>query len=482
MSLKQKTVSGLLWSFIDSFTNLGIHFIVGIILARILTPKEFGLVGILTIFIAISQSLISSGFSQALIRKTDPSQQDYSTVFYFNIVIGFICFLILFLSAHSISRFFSEPELEPLIKVLGISVVIIAFSIIQQTILTKRIDFKLQTKISVTSSLISGIIAIIMALLGFGVWSLVIKTITMYGITSILLWVLNKWKPSLIFSIKSFKELFSFGSKLLVSGLIDTIFQNIYYFIIGKYFSARDLGFYSRADQFRSLPSSNLTAVVQRVSFPVLSSIKEDVIMLKESYQKLIKSTMLICFVLMLGMSATAKPMILALIGEKWEPSVAYLQLLCFAGMFFPLHALNLNMLQVQGRSDLILRLEIIKKILAIPVIIIGIKWGLKIMILGMIVNNIISYYLNSYWSGRFIGYSFLDQVKDIMHSFILAASMAVVVYVLGLTINLSPLAVFIIQLLTGAFFIVIVCESLRFKDYLYIKEIIKEKLIQINI
>lgn len=480
MSLKQKTVSGLLWSFIDSFTNLGIHFVVGIILARILTPQEFGLIGILTVFIAVSQSLISSGFSQALIRKKDPSQQDYSTVFFFNIIVGIICFLTMLLSADSISRFFNEPALKPLIKVLGISVLIISISLIQQTILTKRIDFRLQTKISVTSSLVSGFIAIVMALLGFGVWSLVVKTITMYGITSILLWVLNKWKPSITFSTKSFKELFSFGSKLLISGLIDTIFKNIYYFIIGKYFSARDLGFYSRADQFRSLPSSNLTTVVQRVSFPVLSSIKEDVIKLKESYQKLIKSTMLICFVLMLGMAASAKPMILALIGEKWELSIPYLQLLCLGGMFFPLHALNLNMLQVQGRSDLILRLEVIKKVMVIPVIIVGIKWGLKIMIVGMIFNNIISYYLNSYWSGRLIGYSFMDQVKDIMPSFILAITMSIIVFVLGVIINLPYLLVYIVQVLVGAFFIIVICEGLRFKDYLYIKDTLKEKLNQI--
>ena len=212
MSLKQKTVSGLLWSFIDSFANLGIQFIIGIILARLLSPKEFGLIGMLTIFISLSQSFIDSGFRQALIRKKDPSQADYSTVFFFNLIIGVVCFLILFFCAGLISRFFDEPQLKLLVQILGLSLIINAFTIIQQTILTRRIDFKLQTKISIISSIVSGIVGIGMAIAGYGVWSLVIKTITMYAITSILLWLWNRWKPILVFSFQSFKELFSLSS------------------------------------------------------------------------------------------------------------------------------------------------------------------------------------------------------------------------------------------------------------------------------
>jgi teichuronic acid exporter len=480
-SLKQKTITGFLWSFIDSFANLGIQFIVGIILARLLSPEEFGLIGMLTIFIAVSQSFTDSGFKQALIRKKDPSQADYSTVFYFNLIIGVVCYLILFFCAGIISRFFNEPQLKLLVQVLGFSLIINAFTIVQQTILTRRIDFKLQAKISIISSVVSGVAGIGMAFAGFGVWSLAIKAITMSAITSILLWLWNKWKPVLIFSIRSFKELFSFGSKLLVSGLIDTIYRNVYYLVIGKYFSAQELGYYTRADQFKTLPSSNLTAVIQRVSYPVLSSIKEDIPKLKAAYKKLIRSTMLFCFVLMLGMAAIAKPMILTLIGEKWEPCVIYLQLLCFVGMFYPLHALNLNMLQVEGRSDLFLRLEIIKKALAIPIIIIGVIWGIKIMILGMIVNTLIAYYLNSYWSGRFIGYSFLEQVKDIFPSFLLATGMSVVVFLVGLLIPLQLLPLLIIQLITGATLTIGMCEAFRNKDYVYIKEIIKDKFLKFN-
>ena len=481
MSLKQKTVSGLIWNFFDSFASQGIQFIVGIILARLLSPKEFGLIGMLTIFIAVSQSFIDSGFSQALIRKKNASQEDYSTVFFFNLIIGVICFFILFFSAGLISRFFKEPQLKPLVQVLGFSLIINAFTIIQQTILTKRIDFKLQAKISIISAIISGALGLGMAFAGYGVWSLVIKTITMYGISSILLWLWNRWKPDLVFSIKSFKELFSFGSKLLISGLIDTIYRNIYYLLIGKYFSAKELGYFTRADQFKSLPSSNLTSIIQRVSYPVLSSIKDDTPKLKEAYKRLIRSTMLICFVLMLGMVAVARPMVLTLIGDKWEPCVIYLQLLCFVGMFYPLHALNLNMLEVEGRSDLFLRLEIIKKALAVPIIVIGVLWGMKAMILSMIVNSIIAYYLNSYWSGRFIGYSVLDQVKDILPSFLLAASMSIIVFIEGLLVPLPQLPLFIIQLITGVLLTISLCEAFHNKDYIYIKGIVKDRILHNN-
>lgn len=479
MSLKQKAISGLIWSFIDSFAGQGIIFIVGIILARILTPREFGLIGMLTIFIAISQSFIASGFSQALIRKQNCTKSDYSTVFYFNIVVGILFYSLLFVCANSIGTFFQEPILKNLIRVLGLGLIINSATIIQSTILTKRVDFKLQAKISIIASFVSGLISIYMAYIGSGVWSLVALTLVRYAINSILLWLWNNWTPIWVFSRKSFKELFSFGGKLLLSSLIDTIYRNVYYLIIGKYFTAMELGYYTRADQFQAMPSSNLQGIIARVSYPILSTLQDDIPRLREAYKKIIRGTMLVTFVLMLGMAAVAGPMIFTLIGEKWEQSIIYLQMLCFIGMFYPLHALNLNMLKVQGRSDLFLRLEIIKKVLAIPIIIIGVIWGIKAMLLGMMVNTLIAYYLNSYWSGRFIGYSFFAQIKDILPSLLLALIMSSVVFAEGLLIPLSPLPLFTIQLITGALLTFGLCEVFHFKDYLYIKEIVKEKILK---
>ena len=477
MTLKQKTVSGVIWSIFDSFASNGIQFIVGIILARILSPREFGLIGMLTIFIALSQSFIDSGFTNALIRKKDCTQTDYSTVFYFNFVIGIIFYFILFFFAGSISAFFNEPQLELLLQVLGLGLILNALGMIQRTILTKNINFKLQTRISVVASTLSGVIAISVAYNGFGVWSLVVLTLSRFGFTSIFLWMWAKWKPSLIFSIESFKDLFSFGSKLLISGLIDTAYRNVYYLIIGKYFSAVELGYYTRADQFQALPSKQLTGIFGRVSYPILSTIQDDVTKLRTAYTQIIKTTMFITFVLMLGMSAIAKPMIITLIGEQWLPSVIYLQMLCFVGMFYPLHALNLNMLQIQGRSDLFLRLEIIKKALSIPIIIIGIIYGIKIMILGMMLHTIIAYFINSFWSGKFIGYSSFEQVKDIFPSFLLAFTMAVIVFIIGNIIDLSNIGILVTQIITGAIITIILAEIFKLNSYLDLKEIIFNKL-----
>jgi O-antigen/teichoic acid export membrane protein len=267
----------------------------------------------------------------------------------------------------------------------------------------------------------------------------------------------------------------------LLSGLIDTIYRNIYFLIIGKYFSAQQLGYYTRADQFQALPSSNLQGIISRVSYPILSTIQDDLPRLKVAYIKIIRSTMFITFLLMLGMAAVAKPMVLTLIGDIWAPSIIYLQLLCFVGMFYPLHSLNLNMLQVLGRSDLFLRLEILKKILAIPIIIIAILMGIKAMILSMIGITIIAYYLNSYWSGKLIGYSFLQQVKDILPSFLLALMINGFVFSLSfLSIN-SPLLLLIIQITVGTLLTISICEILHYQDYLYIKNIATEKLYRIR-
>ena len=478
-SLKNKTVSGLIWSFIDNFSRLGLNFVIGIILARLLTPREFGLIGMVTIFMALSESLVDSGFTKALIRKKDCTQTDYSTAFYFNLFVGIILYAVLFFSAGAISRFFDEPQLLFIVQVVGIGIIINAFTIIQRARLIKAINFKLQTKISIIASIVSGIIGITMAFKGYGVWSLVIKTLLGFAITSFLLWLWNKWKPSLVFCRNSFKEMFSFGYKLVISDLIEDAYQNIYLLIIGKYFSAAELGFYTRADRFNNLPSQNITRAIQRVSYPILSEMQDDIPRLKTAYQKLIKSTMLITFVSMMIMVASAKPLILTLVGDKWLPSVIYLQLLSFVGILYPLHAINMNMLNVQGRSDLLLRLEIIKKILAIPVIVIGVLLGIKIMILGMIIISMTGYFLNSYYSGKLINYSRMQQLKDILPSFILALFIGTNVYLIGLFLELPSYLILIIQLMTGGGLFLVLAELFKMQDYLFLKEIFLNKVLK---
>lgn len=471
-NLKQKTVKGMGWSAIDQVSRMGIQFIVGIVLARLLSPDEYGLIGILTIFITVFTFVCDSGFTNALIRKKDAKEIDYSTVFYVNLGLSFVMALALFLCAPLIAKFFERPELVSLTQVMSSVVVINALAIVQRARLTKAVDFKTQTKITIISSVISGIVGITMAYTGFGVWALVGQQITAQGCNTTLLWLCNKWLPKLEFSIASFKEMWNFGWKLLVSGLLDTAWKEIYQVVVGKCYAPATLGLYTRAKQFSQMFSSNLTNVVQRVSFPVLSSIQDDKVRLKNAYQRVIRTTMLPTFVLMYGMAASAKPMILFLLGEKWLGCVGFLQIICIYGALYPLHAINLNMLQVQGRSDLFLKLEIIKKCIAVGPILLGIFVDIYLMVAGSLVTSCIGYYLNAYYSGPFLNYSIKEQIKDILPSFLTATSMAIPVYAMSY-IPLTPYALFPLQIIAGAIVVITICEIKKLPEYLEIKGIV---------
>lgn len=470
-SLKNKTVKGAGWSFIDSIAGQGITFLVGLVLARLLTPEEYGLIGIIIIFIAVFNSIVDSGFSNALIRKNDAKDIDYNTVFISNLVLSVVLFGVLYISSPAISGFFKQPQLIPLLRVMGSIVIINAFAIIQRTILVKQVDFKTQTKVSLISSISSGVIGIGMAVGGLGVWSLVGQQISRQFLNSAFLWIYSRWYPKLQFSIQSFKELFAFGWKLLVSSLIDTIWREIYQVIIGKCYSPVALGQYTRAQQFASICSSNLTTVVQRVSFPVLSSVQDDKERLKNGYKRIIKVAMLVTFVLMLGLAAVAKPLVLSLIGEQWLPCVPFLQIICLQMMLYPLHSLNLNMLQVQGRSDLFLKLEIIKKIIAIGPLLLGVFVNIYWMLGGSVVTGCIAYYLNAYYSGPFLNYSIKEQIKDILPSFGVAVAMAVPVFAMSF-ISLNPFILLLLQVVAGALITISICEVTRLPEYLELKGI----------
>jgi len=428
-SLKKRTLNGVSWSFVDNLAGSGISFLVGLVLARLLSPSEFGIIGMITIFIALSNSIVDSGFSSALVRKLDAEKKDYDTVFIFNLIVSIFLYVLLFLSAPAISRFYKEPQLISVTRAVGLVLICNAFGIIQRTMLIKAVDFKTQANISIIASLGSGIIGIGMAIYGFGVWSLVAQQVSRQFLNSLFLWVFNSWRPSFQFSKQSFKELFGFGSKLLVSGLIDTTYKNIYYLIIGKFYTPAQLGQYTRAEQFNSVFSSNLTSVVQRVSYPVLSSIQNEDERLLAAYRKVIKSTMLVTFACMLGMAAVAKPMIVILIGEKWLPAATYLQIMCFAGMLYPLHAINLNILQVKGRSDLFLKLEIIKKAIAVFPILFGIFLGIEYLLLAQVITSFIAFFLNSRYAEPLINYPTLQQIKDIFPTFTISLITATVMW-----------------------------------------------------
>lgn len=471
-SLKQKTVKGMSWSAVDQVSRMGISFIVGIILARLLSPEEYGLIGILTIFITIFGFICDSGFSNALIRKKDIEDIDYSTVFYVNFVLSFFLAILFFFSAPLIAAFFERPQLVSLTKAMSSIVLINAFTIVQRVRLSKAVDFRTHAIVNCSSSLLSGVIGIAMAYMGYGVWALVAQQISAQTIAAILLWLMNRWMPKLEFSVSSFREMWGFGWKMLVSGLLDTTWKQIYEVVIGKCYSPATLGLYTRANQFCKMFSQNLNNVVQGVTFPVLSEMQDDRERLKSGYQRVIRCTMLPTFVLMLGLAATARPMILTLLGDKWIECVPFIQLICFSSMLYPLNALNLNMLQVQGRSDLFLKLEIIKKIIAVGPIMVGIFINIYWMIAGSVFTGFISYYLNAYYSGPFLNYSIKDQIRDIMPSFIISLVMAAIVYPLSF-IHMPQAAIFAIQILLAASVVIGLCEKMKLSEYCEIKAIV---------
>ena len=468
-SLKQKTVKGVGWSFADNIANSGITFLVGLVLANILTPEEYGIMAMVTIFIAVSNSIVDSGFSNALIRKINIRSVDYNTVFYFNLIVSIFLYLILYVSAPAISVFFKEPVLVDVMRVIGWILIMNAFAIIPRTFFVGNINFKAQTKVSLIASVSSGVIGIGMALAGWGVWSLVGQQLSRQLLNTVFLWIFCRWRPLWEFSTQSFKELFGFGSKLLASGLIDTIYRDIYYLIIGRFYSAADLGQYTRASQFNTIFSSNLTSVVQRVSYPVLSSIQNEPERLLGAYRRVIKTTMLITFACMLGLAAVAKPLIVILIGEKWLPAVYFLQIICFSGMLYPLHAINLNILQVKGRSDLFLKLEIIKKIIAVIPIAIGIFYGIEFMLWGSVCTSFVAFFLNSYYSADLIGYPTLRQIKDVLPTFLVSLIVAGIMW--GL--SFLPLSYYIIlplQLIVGLVLAYLIYERIQLPEYMEIR------------
>ena len=471
-SLKDKTVKGVVWSSVERFSVQGVQFLVMLVIARLLDPKDFGLIGMLAIFLAVAQSLIDSGFSQALIRKQNRTEVDNSTVFYFNIIVSAILYLILYAIAPWVAGFYNEPQLCSLMRVLCLIIIINSFAVVQRALYTASINFKTQAKASFIAAIISGVVGVWLAYNGYGVWTLVWQQLLNAGVNTLLLWVYSNWYPRWQYSWKSFRQLFSFGSKLLVSGLIDTLFTNIYLLVIGKIFSASSLGFYTQADRFTKLPSSNITGILQRVTYPVLCSLQDDDNRLREDYRKLLRLSAFIIFPLMCLLAGIAYPLVDLLLGEKWRFAATLIIPLSFTMMWYPIHAINLNLLQVKGRSDLFLRLEIIKKIIGVSVLVLSIPLGLLFMCYAGIVTSIICLIINTYYTGKLIRVGFLMQMKDLMGTLLLSLA------VFGVSYMVSSIAnAIIIQLLLGVsigivFFISIVC-LLRFKELYYIRSIL---------
>ena len=470
-SLKNKTVKGSIWSGIDNVAQMGVQFVVSIVLARILTPDDYGLLGIMMIFTSVCTALINSGFTTALIRKPDVNKDDYNTSFIVNMGMSVMLYLLIFLLSPSIAEFFGRAELINLTRVISLGVVIGALSLVQQTRLTKRIDFKTQTKITLTASVLSGVLGISMALLGFGVWALVAQALSVQIIRTVMLWIYDKWIPAMRFSTKSFHELFGFGWKMMVSAMLDSLWKELYQVVVGRYYNPATLGQYTRSKQFSQLFSSNLTNVIQRVTYPVLSNIQDDKERMVMAYRKIIKVTMFVTAISMFFLGAISDPLLYCLIGPKWHEAATYLPLICIAGSTYPLHALNLNMLQVQGRSDLFLGLEIIKKIIALAPLAVGAFVGIIPMLYANLVTSVIAFFLNSHYSGKFLGYNSWMQIKDISQSYGIATFIAICVYFLKY-LPISNWIILPMQILFGSLVFFMLCRVVKPIEYDEVKEI----------
>ena len=473
-SLKAKTVKGVWWSAADAFLGQGMTFLVGLVLARLLSPDEYGLIGIVTIFTTILLGFVDSGFSNALIRKHDVSDDDYSTLFYFNLFVSIIMYALLYVGAPTIAIFFDRIQLISLTRVIGLLLVFQALSIVQYTILSRRIDFKTKTKASVISALFSGVIGIGMALSECGVWSLVAQLLSRQLTYSICLWLLNKWWPKLKFSIKSFMYMWGFGWKLLLSGFLDRVWAQLYQAVVGKYYSPSTLGQYTKASEFANVFSSNFTSIIQRVSFPALSQVQDEKERLIFGYRKVIKTTMFVTTIILFFLGAVSKPLIYCMIGPQWNEAATYLPLICISMSLYPLHAINLNMLQVLGRTDIFLCIEIIKKVIALLPLYLGIFVNIYWMLIATIIIGIIAFFLNSFYTGKSLGYTSWHQIKDVSPSFGVAIIIAMSVFFLK-NLPVSTWIILPVQIVVGVTVGYLFCEKLQLEEYKEVKYIVKK-------
>jgi teichuronic acid exporter len=460
-NLKGAASKGLFWSAIERFGSQGIQFVFGIMVTRILMPHDYGLVGMILIFIAIGQTLVDSGFGSALVWKKEPTPADYSTVFYFNISVSLILYLFFFLLAPIVANFYNEPELVNLIRVLSLNFIILSFSLIQQVVLQKKVDFRLLAIINIVGSLASGIVSICMAINGFGVWSIVFQILTKSFFTSLFLWIFNKWRPLFTFNWDSLRHLFGYGSKLSVAGLIYTIFQYLYFNIIGKLFPIASLGFYTRAVQLQEFPVKTIAGIFNRVVFPIFASIQNEEERLKNAYRKTLRTMVFFTFPILFGLIAVADQLIEVILTEKWLPASDYFKLLCLVGLFYSFQVLNGEILKTKGKSNWVLSLEIISKVILVVNIFITYRWGITAIIIGQMVTVLASCLLGSYYVWKLLNYTLWQQIKDIFIYFAISAVMYLIVYFISKLISNPTVA---LVMMTGAGFLFYLSAASIFK------------------
>ncbi len=477
MTIKQKAISAVVWSGVERLSGQLIRFVIGIILARLLMPAEFGLIGMLAIFMGVAQVFVNCGFGEGLIQKQNTTRQDECSVFYLNVAFGTLAAALLYFAAPWIAEFYHQPPLVSLTRLMALDVVINSFGILQTMLLMKQIDFKTQLKISMISTSISGAIAVAMAMRGFGVLSLAAQILIGDLLRVILLWTLHGWRPSAVFSLASLRELMPYGSRLFAAGLLNSIFIEIYSLVIGRLYAPAALGLFTRAKQMQQLPVDNLCSIVSRVSFPVFASVQHDKPMLKRGVRKAVRGLVLLNFPMMIGLAVVARPLVLVLLTEKWAACIPYIQLLCISGAVYPLSLIHLNALSAQGRSDLFLRLEIIKKVLVVVGVALTFRYGVTGLLIGGVIVGLVSCYLNCFYSVRLIGYTWKEQILDLLPYLGIAAIMGACVWLVGYLPLGNEIRRLLAQLFAGGIVYFVGCHLCRVSAFTDVYEILASRL-----
>lgn len=475
--LRSKTISGMLWSAVQRFGAMIISFVANIVLARLLTPEDFGCIGMLMVFIEVSNTFIDGGFGSAMIQKSNPTEKDCSTIFYWNLILSIFLFIILYIFAPFISVFYKIPLLCDVLRIQGFVLIINALCMVQVNLLYKQLNFKLLAKISLISTLLGSISGIVLALLGFGVWSLVFKMLILSFVQCITLWVMSKWRPLLLFSWQSFKELFSFGGLLLLTYVLDTIYINIQTLIIGHFFLPKELGFYTQAKKIEEIPTTSLSTVVNQVSFPVFSQLQNEKERLKIGMRKSMCSISFLNFPLMVLMILIAKPLLILLFTDKWAGAIPYLQILCVWGMFVVINTGNLNLFRALGKSNIFFRVQLMKQISGLLIIYIGFQFGIWGMMWGIASTAYIAFFINAVSSKKIIDYGIREQINDISLNLLLSISTGIVVYITYSFIQSDSIVIsIIIQVFMYAIIYLGLAHILSLEGYVIYYELIRRK------
>lgn len=470
---KNKVISSLIWKFLERGGVQGVQFILSIILARLVSPADYGIIAILLVFIQIANVFVQQGFSTALIQKKESDDIDFSSVFYLSLVIAGILYVILFFGAPLVSKFYKMADLTVFLRVISLTLFFGSVNSVQNAYVSKTMQFKRFFVSSMGAVTGSGIIGIVMAYKGMGVWALVGQQISKDVLTCFILWFTVKWRPKIAFSFKRVKSLFSFGWKLLCSGLLDTVFRNIYNLIVGRIYDSETLGIFNRGHQFPQVIATNLDGSIQSVMLPTLSSHNDNVEEVKRITRRSISTSAFVLMPCMFGMAAVAEPLVKVLLTDKWLPCVPFLQLACISYAIMPIQTANLTGINALGRSDVFLKLEIIKKCVTVLNIVITIPLGIYAMAIGQVVSSFIASFINAFPNRKLMNYKYLEQWKDIIPSFVLSIVMAIVVWSLHF-ISMPPLVLLLVQIAVGIVTYILLCKLFKVETYYYFLNTLK--------